>query len=272
VLCAAGRAPRDVDESTVSMMEYFARLIADHVSRDKSVMTEVRADAAEEKLRERALFLAKAEEQLESPLQLVVASARTLQTRRDRLSDDAWYNAVVAIHVNAQALTRQIDKLLEEAHAEVQARSLRPERLDLSDLLQTTAKGFDPISDHEVRFDGEFDVWARADRAALHRVLGNLIDNAVKYSPGGGEINLRARRGDRHVEFQVRDAGVGMVEDVDVFAPFQRAERDATMEVEGAGLGLYIVRNLVEAMGGTVSAEANESGGSTLSVRLPAAP
>jgi signal transduction histidine kinase len=122
-----------------------------------------------------------------------------------------------------------------------------------------------------VRFDGDFDVWATADRAALHRVFGNLIDNAIKYSPDGGAITLRTRNRGGHAEIEVRDHGIGIVEGVDVFAPFQRAERDAMSDVAGVGLGLYIVRNLVEAMGGTVGVSANEDGGCTFTVDLHSA-
>jgi signal transduction histidine kinase len=271
VLCAAGRARRPVDEGTVSMMEFFARLIADHVSRHRSVAAERRAEAAEERLRARALFLAEAEHQLRSPLRVVIDRAHALQTRREELSDEEWYQAVVAIHVNTQAVARQIDKLLEEAHAEVQARSLRLEPIELNDLLRTTARGFAVLGgEPDVRFEGGGEVWAQADRGALHHLLGNLIDNAIKYSPDGGTIRLGAQSGTEHVEIEVSDQGVGLPENVDVFAPFQRAD-DATHTVAGVGLGLHIVRNLVEAMGGTVSARSNKERGSTFTVRLPAA-
>jgi signal transduction histidine kinase len=272
VLCAAGRIPREVDEGTVSMMEFFARLIADHVSRHQSTTTELRADAAEHKLRDRARFLVEAEHHLQAPLQNVIDSARVLQTHREQLSDDEWYQAVIGIHMNSQALARQIGKLLEESHAELQARCLHPERLELSELLRTTAKGFALASAHVVRFDGAHDVWARADRAALNHALGNLIDNAIKYSPDGGTVTLGLRQTTEHVEIEVTDQGVGLRNDVELFAPFQRGGDEATAAVAGTGLGLYIVRNLVEAMGGTVSAGSNPDHGSTFTIRLPIAP
>jgi signal transduction histidine kinase len=272
LVCAAGKAPRPVDESTVSMMEFFARLIADHVSRQKSALTELRAQLAERKLRNRALFLAEAEHQLKTPLGVLIGWAHALQARRDELSDDEWYQAVVAIHLNTQTLARQIDKLLEEAHAEVEARSLRPERVEVSELLRMTAKGFGILSSaHEVCFDAGVTVWAKADRGALHHVLGNLIDNGIKYSPRGGTITLRAQARDEDVDIEVSDEGIGIDQSVDVFAPFQRGNDEATRSVPGVGLGLHIVRNLVEAMGGRVSAQINEDGGSTFVVRLPAA-
>ena len=269
VLCAAGPVPRDVDEGTVSMMEYFARLIADHVSRNKSAMTELRAEAAEDKLRDRALYLAEAERRLQEPLQVVIDSARALQTRREQLTDDEWYGAVVAIHVNTQTLSRQIDKLLEEAHAEVQARSLHIERLEVCELLRTTASGFGALAGtHAVRFDGTGEVWVAADRAALHHVLGNLIDNAIKYSPDADTVRLSVVTTSEYVEIEVADEGIGVLEGVDVFAPFQRGGDDTTVAVVGAGLGLHIVRTLIEAMGGSVSARPNSERGSTFVVRL----
>jgi K+-sensing histidine kinase KdpD len=271
VLCAAAKSRRTVDESTVSMMEYFARLVADQVSRHQSFLDAQRAEVAEEKLRSRALFLAEAEHQLQAPLQVVMSWARALQTRRNQLSDDEWYQAVIAIHVNTQTLARQIDKLLEEAHAEVQARSVHRERLELSGLLRTTANGFGILSSaHEVRFDGDGDVWVSADRGALHHVLGNLIDNAIKYSPAGGTVLLRARPGIEYVDIEVSDEGVGLDDVDDMFAPFQRGGGEWVEGIPGVGLGLHIVRNLVEAMGGTVRAHANQDRGSTFVVRLPA--
>jgi signal transduction histidine kinase len=81
-------------------------------------------------------------------------------------------------------------------------------------------------------------------------------------------VVLSAWGGDAEVFLEVRDEGIGLPDDVDVFAPFQRgAVGDAT---PGVGLGLYIVRNLVEAMGGNVTARRNEGAGSTFTVRLPA--
>ena len=100
-------------------------------------------------------------------------------------------------------------------------------------------------------------------------MLGHLVENAVKYSEGGRvEVNTFAD-GDEAV-LEVRDRGIGIPLDVDVFAPFQRGEFAESRELPGVGIGLYVVRNLVGFMGGTVSARRNDDGpGSTFSVRLP---
>ena len=125
---------------------------------------------------------------------------------------------------------------------------------------------------HEVRFRGADDVWVRVDRAALNHALGNLIDNAIKYSPDGGTVTLGVRPTGEHVENDVTDEGVGYIDNVEMFAPFHRGRDETTATVAGTGLGLYIVRTLVEAMGGTVTARANQDRGSTFTIRLPAAP
>jgi signal transduction histidine kinase len=164
------------------MMEFFA-LIADHVS------TEVGDDEAARRHRRSQTvtgLFRRGRAPTASPAATGYQAAHALQTQRERLSDDEWYRAVITIHINSQTLARQIDKLLEEAHAEVQARSLHPERLELSELLRTTANGFAFVPAHDVRFRGADDVWVRVDRAALNHALGNLIDNAIKYSPDGG--------------------------------------------------------------------------------------
>jgi signal transduction histidine kinase len=109
-----------------------------------------------------------------------------------------------------------------------------------------------------------------ADPAALQQVLGHLIENAVKYSDGGTTVVVRAfADGSGLVVLEVSDEGIGIPEGIDIFAPFLRGS--ATDHRPGVGLGLYIVRNLVRAMGGDVTARRNADRGSTFTVRLPGA-
>ena len=102
-----------------------------------------------------------------------------------------------------------------------------------------------------------WDTRARADRGALHQGLGNLIDNAIKFRRWRRSLHVRATT--EHVEIDVTDQGIGVRDDVELFAPFQRGGDEATIGIAGTGLGLYIVRNLVEAMGGTVNARPNHT-------------
>ena len=112
-----------------------------------------------------------------------------------------------------------------------------------------------------------------ADRSRLLQVLANLLDNAVKYSPAGGPVELRVDVVDRTVRLAVSDQGLGIPPgDRDrVFDKFVRLDPELARGVGGTGLGLYICRELVGLMNGRIWADARAAGGSTFVVELPAA-
>jgi two-component system phosphate regulon sensor histidine kinase PhoR len=105
-------------------------------------------------------------------------------------------------------------------------------------------------------------------------VLVNLVANAVKYSPAGGRIEVEVKPEDGHVAVVVRDEGLGIApsEQSLIFEKFYRADANMIGGVSGSGLGLYISRELVHRMGGTISVESEPGEGSTFVVTLPAAP
>jgi K+-sensing histidine kinase KdpD len=270
MLCAASSAPRQVGEGVISVMEYLASLIADHVVREQTAATERRARAAEETLRARAVFLAEAEHELKTPLTVIVGMARTLTDEWQNLTEDEREEFLSAVMWNAGILSQKIDNLLVEAQAEVRARSLEREEVQVSQVLRATARGFGgAFPEHRVLADDAEELIAVADASALEQALGLLLDNAVKYSPEGGTIRLTARRQEREVVIEVVDDGVGVPEDIDIFAPFQRG-LGGELASPGVGLGLHIVRNLVEAMGGSIQGRRNPDRGSTFSITLPA--
>jgi len=111
-----------------------------------------------------------------------------------------------------------------------------------------------------------------ADPGRLQQIVVNLLSNAIKFTPDGGAVHLRVRRADSMVEISVTDTGQGIPADFLplVFEPFRQADGSLTRRHGGLGLGLSIVKHLVEAHAGTVSAEsAGENQGSTFIVRLP---
>jgi signal transduction histidine kinase len=113
-----------------------------------------------------------------------------------------------------------------------------------------------------------------ADPGQLRQVLANLVDNAVKYSPGGGTVTVAvARRGDQ-LRFSISDPGIGIpaAEQRRIFEKFYRLDPDMTHGVGGTGLGLYICRELVRRVGGRIWVESKEGDGSTFFVELPVAP
>jgi signal transduction histidine kinase len=119
----------------------------------------------------------------------------------------------------------------------------------------------------------EWPVEAIADGSRLQQVLTNLLDNAIKYSPAGAEIEARLLLEGERVTIEVLDQGVGIPEDAreHVFRRFYRVDPTLTGGVGGSGLGLYISRQLVEAMGGSIRVEANHPHGSRFVVSLPRA-
>ncbi|MHB8670972.1 MAG: sensor histidine kinase [Acidimicrobiales bacterium] len=226
-----------------------------------------RAEAAEDRLRMRTLLFAEADHKMKTTVAVLAGWARTLDDSWHRLAPEDRRAAVAAIRRSADELAGQAEKLLEEARAEMAIADLRPVRMDLSAALAACTADFSGVSErHPVRFEGNHGVWARVDPGALQQVLGQQIENGVMNPPPGGGFWLRARSTARWAELRVIDYGLGIPEGIDLFAPFQRGDT----VTRGAGLGLYIVANLVEAMGGSVSARRNRGGeGSTFVVRLP---
>ena len=270
MLCGASRAPQQVAEDVITVMEFLSKLIADHVIREQTAATERRAEVAEETLRNRAVFLAQLEHELKTPLTIIVGMTRTLETKWESMTEEDRNNFLSSVTWNAGILSEKIENLLVEARAEVQARSLTPEVVDLNQVLVSTARGFDGASPgHRILAEDSKEVTVLADPEALHQVLGLLLDNAVNYSPKGGTIRLVARRAGQKAVIEITDEGVGVPEKIDIFAPFQRGP-EIDDGPSGVGLGLHIVRNLVEAMGGSVEGLRNRDRGSTFVITLPA--
>jgi len=113
------------------------------------------------------------------------------------------------------------------------------------------------------------DVEVHGDPARLSQIFGNLIENAIKYSPGGGVVELYHKRVKGFDHIWVRDQGLGMSEEgrKKLFSRFVRLEQDQS--IRGTGLGLFIVRRLIEAHGGEIEVESSEGEGTTFQVILP---
>ena len=273
MLCGASQASRQIGESMIAVIEFFAQIVADHVTRAEAAATTERAERAEEQLHSRALFLAQAEHQLKTPLTVLEGASVMLLDRWDELSDDKRVEVLNMLVRNVRELAHSVDELLLEARADVQARELVPVAVELKPLLQRIGDAFASVFEsHDVIVEAPEAVLVWADPAALYQVLGHLLDNATKYSPEGGLITLRVAPAARDVQIDVVDGGVGLPEGTSVFEPFQRGDNEAVGATTGIGLGLHIVRNLVVAMGGAITARRNEERGSTFSVRLPAPP
>ncbi len=270
MICGASRlAQPEVSGRVITVMEQFAEIIAEHVSRGRAAATERRAETAEAALNSRGRFLAQAEHQLKTPLTVLRGALEVLQQRWEVLGDaerEQWFGAMKR---SADTLGADIDALLAEARADLQSRELVAAEVDVAVAAATMSQAFDALTDrHVVHSEVEGGLRAWVDPTALAQVLGHLLDNAVKFSPAGGLVRVTGHSTPGWTEVSVIDQGLGLPQGIDVFQPFQRGGADL-MAAPGVGLGLHIVRGLVDASGGSVTTRTNAGGGSTFTVRLP---
>jgi signal transduction histidine kinase len=232
---------------------------------------QARARAAEDRLRSQTLLRAEAEHRMKTSLAVVTGWATTLDERWEQLTEDRRRDCVRIIRRASEDLADQASSLLDDARAELRSLDAEPVRLDLDAVLAVTTEHLDGLSEGHVveHVPAAAPVLVDVDPAALQQVLGHLVENAVKYSPPGSRVSVRARADGDRALLEVRDEGIGVPDDVDVFAPFRRG-RDAEGR-PGVGLGLYVVRNLCRSMGGEVTARRNDGAGSTFTVELPGA-
>ena len=221
----------------------------------------------DDRLRTMALVLAEAEHRVKTSITIISAWASTLDDRWDALTLEERRTGIHVIRERSDALKREATRLL--AGAESAKPELEPQSVDLVGVLRAPVRAIAGVSpDHVVYLVEEGAARAWADPGALQQVVTHLVDNAIKYSPRGGTVTVRVRGEPDMVELAVSDEGVGIPVGEDVFAPFWRGDTSRPPH-ESIGVGLFVVRNLVQAMGGTVSARRNDGGGSTFTVRLP---
>lgn len=273
-LCAAGTQCRTVAPRVLDIMAMLARLIADQWHRDQIHQAALdRAEAAETRLRERATFLAVAEHKLKSPLFVLRGWSDILVDQWDEVSTQVRGEALRDMSDASHEAVRQLDDLLIEARSEVLSLQLDLVPIPLADEVVRVVRQLQAASTkHDVHAETGGDAVVLADRVALWQVLWHLGENAVKYSPGGGRIDVGIESVDgRTAAVTVRDEGIGVPVDVDVFQPFTRGTSKPMADIAGTGLGLHIVATLVQSMGGTVTAEPRAGRGSLFRVTLPLA-
>jgi two-component system phosphate regulon sensor histidine kinase PhoR len=219
-------------------------------------------------------FIANASHELRSPLTAVRAAAETLRTVDSDPAAAARF--IELIERNAERLGALIDDLLELSRIESRELQLDIEPLELApivDRLLTQHVHRAQVSGIGLAHSVGGLPAVQADRRALEHVLGNLIDNAIKYSLAGAAVNISAARENDHVRVSVTDTGPGIPAQhlPRLFERFYRVDAGRSRELGGTGLGLAIVKHLVEAMGGVVSVTSTVGAGSSFSFTLRSA-
>ncbi|WP_308286912.1 sensor histidine kinase [Actinomadura parmotrematis] len=232
-------------------------------------------DVSEAKALEGAkdLFLATTSHELRTPITVVQGFAATLVGRWDEMADDARRDAVATIAERASSLGRLVEHLLLGSRAGAEEPRVAIEPFDLARVLEGVVAGFRSLSAlHRVELDVEPGLpAARGDAMATDIVLGQLLENAFKYSPDGGAVRVRARAEGDGLVVTVEDEGIGIApgDHERVFERFVQGEAGDRRRFGGVGLGLYIVKRLTEAQGGAVTAlPAGPEGGPGTVMRL----
>jgi signal transduction histidine kinase len=179
------------------------------------------------------------------------------------------------INKDSQRLNRMIDEMLDLDRMESGRMTIHPERMDLNAVLDEVVNRVRPNApNHTLSLDLQSDLPSiHADRDRLTQVASNLLNNAVKYSPTGGRITVKSRADGEGVRIEVRDEGLGIPPEAleTIFERYSRVDSQATKDIPGTGLGLPIVRQIVQLHGGKVWAESELGRGSVFHVTLPLA-
>ena len=223
---------------------------------------------------EQQRFIADASHELRTPL--AVLRGETEVALAKQRNADEYQESLSLIQEEAERLSRIVEDLFILARQPIDApAALIRERVSLNDAVKDCARAAQVLATRKgVRLTTENNsasIHLNADKELITRMILNLLDNAVKYTPAGGEISLALTRQNGNAEIVVRDTGIGIPE-VDrqrIFDRFYRVDKARSRALGGAGLGLSIVRWIVEVHGGEIRIDSTPGRGSTFTVDLP---
>ena len=234
-------------------------------------MQDVTEEYALEKTR--SDFVATASHELRTPLAAVYGAVRTLRRGDVELSEDDRTLFLEMIESEATRLATIIDQILLTGQLDAGAVEIDATECDPAEIAASVIDSAAVHVPEGISFALDPDGSPRivCDENKLRQVLVNLVDNAIKYSPGGGRVEIRLRRETSHCLIEVVDDGLGIPADERnrIFEKFYRLDPQQTKGVGGSGLGLYICRELVERMNGQLTVASEPGRGSTFTVELP---
>ena len=232
-----------------------------------------RVRAREEAVRLKDDFISAAAHDLRTPLTTLVAQAQLLQRRVARNPEAPPDKpGIDRLAAEAKRLSEVVAELLEVLRAERGIVVGGREEIDLTEIAREACERRS-VSPHRCVLDAEEPVLGEYDAMRVRQLVDNLLDNAVKYSPKGGEIRVRVWTADGKAHLTVSDPGIG-IPAADLPLIFERYHRGTNVDdrrFAGLGLGLFICRSIVEQHGGRISATSSPPQGSTFHVELPVA-
>ncbi len=230
----------------------------------------------EETLQAKTDLLNIASHEVRHPLTLITGFSEVLRDYYESMSEQERKDVAEKLIRAGDRLRRSVVNMMEVSQLESGKLSIHLEEVNLSNLLQCLTeelkvRSSDIFINGDVRDDAEKII---ADRDKLEVILFNLVDNAAKYSPAGSTVNISARRSNGEAILTISDQGRGIREDQldSIFQPFNKGEGEERGSIKGMGLGLYIVRKLVEAHGGRITVHSKLGEGTIFSIFLPQPP
>lgn len=267
------------DSDLLQMVGTLGNQIGQFIERKRMEEERARLLEAEQAARVREEFLALASHELKTPLTTVKVYGQLLARHLHQPSPDYQRLDRFAHQIQEQIgrLETLVTDLLDASRIQRGRLELHLEDVDLAQLTEQVMSRFELAPErterHTVVLDTLEPVQGVWDRARLDQVLTNLISNALKYSPHGGEVRVTVRQNHDHAELIVSDQGIGIAasERPSLFQPFIRG-KSAHLSASGTGLGLYITSQIVQQHGGTIDLESEPAEGSTFTIRLPLVP
>jgi PAS domain S-box-containing protein len=225
-------------------------------------------------------FLSVAAHELKTPMTSLRGYAQLLAREFDKGevgNPERARRAAITIQVQSDKLARLVSQLLDVSRIQSGKLAIERKPADFSEMVRDVVQAVrTQLKQHTLVARLPTELWVAIDPLRIEQVITNLIDNAIKYSPEGGQIDvvLGLDADDHSIELSVRDRGVGVPVEhrTHIFDRFYQAHAGGALtSMAGMGLGLYISRQIVELHGGTIRAEFPEDGGTRMVVRLPLA-
>ncbi len=234
----------------------------------------IRAETAEQKERLKMDLVSALAHDIKNPLGIIMGYAETMSDQFvGRSEEKANLDILERIQENAQRIVNLVTGFLEASKAEAGKISMQEHPVQLNVIVREVAQQqMGELRKKNISLNVDLDnslPTVVGDKTQLDRVFWNLVGNAIKFTPAGGKITISSRRDDGYVCVAVKDTGIGIPrEELPVlFSQFRRLKGSA--KIEGTGLGLFIVKTIIEAHKGTVHAESGNGQGSTFTVRMP---
>jgi two-component system, OmpR family, sensor kinase len=225
-------------------------------------------------------FMADASHELRTPVS-VIRTATSVTLEKEQRSEEEYRGALVIIDEQVRRLTRIVEDMFRLARADAGCLTLRRQSFYLDELLAETARAARVLGASRkigVRLDPLPECPCNGDEDLLRQMISNLLDNAVKFTPPGGNVTLNLDRRNGSYIISVSDTGPGIPTDAQarVFERFFRVEKTEAKATclgglgSGAGLGLSIAKSIAEAHGGSLNLEGSNANGTTFTINLPA--